>query len=28
VLERVLAFDRTLVEQIEDRFVAGRFRHE
>jgi hypothetical protein len=28
VLERVLAFDRTFVEQIEDRFVTGCFRHE
>jgi hypothetical protein len=28
VLEQVLAFDRTLVEQVEDRFVARCFRHE
>jgi hypothetical protein len=28
VLERVLVFDRTVVEQIEDRFVARCFRHE
>jgi hypothetical protein len=28
VLERVLAFDRPFVEQIEDRFVARCFRHE
>jgi hypothetical protein len=28
VLEQVLAFDGTFVEQVEDRFVARRFRHE
>ena len=27
-LKGVLAFDRTIVEQVEDRFVAGCLRHE
>ncbi len=28
LLEPVLAFDRTFVEEVENRFVARRFRHE
>jgi len=28
LLERILAFDRTVFEQIENRFVASCFRHE
>jgi len=28
VLEQVLAFHRTFVEQVEDRFVTRSFRHE
>jgi hypothetical protein len=28
VLKGILAFDGTFIEQVENRFVTGRFRHE